>query len=134
MDKSNLKMTVFCCSTSIDEFALRATEDELPGCELKVIALPCSGKLNILYPLKAFESGADCVMVVTCKKDECQYVQGSLRAENRMQAVDDLMDEIGLGRGRTRLLSLDDSGTKGVIEHIKAVFEEISALPASGGC
>lgn len=131
MDK---KMTVFCCSTSMDEYELRAIEDELPGCELKVIALPCSGKVNIPYLIKAFESGADGVMVVTCKREECQYVQGSLRAEKRMQAVDDLIDEIGLGRGRTGLVSLDGTGTTGIIAHIKRFSERISALPASGVC
>ena len=108
--------------------------DDSIFCELKVIALPCSGKLNIPYLVKAFETGADGVMVVTCKREECQYVQGSLRAEKRMQAVDDLVDEIGLGRGRTCLVSLDDTGTAGIIKHIKRFSERISTLPASGTC
>ena len=92
-------------------------------------SLPCSGKVNIPYLVKAFESGADGVMVVTCKQDECQYIQGSFRARNRVRAVDGLLGEIGLGRERITLVSLDDRGIDGVIEEIKGFQKKISALP-----
>jgi coenzyme F420-reducing hydrogenase delta subunit len=81
------------------------------------------------YLVKAFESGADGVMVVTCRQEECQYIQGSFRARNRVHAVDDLIAEIGLGRGRIALVSLDDGGIEGVVERIKEFAKKISALP-----
>jgi coenzyme F420-reducing hydrogenase delta subunit len=68
-------------------------------------------------------------MVVTCPADECQYIQGRFRAENRVRAVDDLVAEIGLGRGRIAVVSLDERGIEGVIEQIQQFQKKISALP-----
>ena len=129
MNGANLRLHLFTCSTSLDPGDLVDAEDALADTELKVISLPCSGKVNVPYLVKAFESGADGVMVVTCKRDECQYIQGSFRADNRVRAVDDLIEEIGLGRGRIALVSLDERGADGVIEAIKEFQQKISALP-----
>ena len=129
MDKSNLEIVVFSCSTSIDPADVLAVEDKISDALLKVIGLPCSGKVDIPYLMKAFEGGADGVMVVTCKKEDCHYIQGSFRADNRVSAVDDLLEEIGLGRGRIVVTHLDDRGVEGVVEKIEAFRDELSALP-----
>ena len=124
-----MKIYLFTCSTSLETGDLLDVESALSDTELKIFSVPCSGKVNIPYLVKVFEAGADGVMVVTCRQDECQYIQGSFRARNRVRAVDDLIAEIGLGRGRIALASLDDGGIEGVIERIKGFAEEIRALP-----
>lgn len=133
MDGLNSKIHLFVCSTSLDEGDLLDVEEALSNAELKVISLPCSGKVNVPYLVKAFESGAHGVMVVTCGEEDCQYIQGSFRAKNRVRAVDDLVDdlmaEIGLGRDRIALVSLDDSGIEGVTEKIKVFEKKIATLP-----
>ena len=53
---------------------------------IKTISLPCSGKVDIPYLLKAFETGADGVAIVTCKKNECRHFEGNLRAHKRAEA------------------------------------------------
>jgi F420-non-reducing hydrogenase iron-sulfur subunit len=130
MDSANVRVHVFCCSTSLQAADLQDAERSLSDTELKVISLPCSGKVNMPYLVKAFESGAHGVMVVTCKKDDCRYIQGSFRAKNRVQAVDELIAEIGLGRGRIMLASLDDDGVDGIVEKIRQFRKRISTLPA----
>lgn len=129
MDSATVKLHLFTCSTSIEAGDLMDIEEALTGSEVKVISLPCSGKVNVPYLVKAFESGADGVMVVTCKKDDCQYIQGSFRAENRVRTVDELIEEVGLGRGRIALASLDEGGIDGVIDRVKDFQNKISALP-----
>jgi len=129
MDGLNSKIHLFVCSTSLDAGDLLDVEEALSNTELKVISLPCSGKVNVPYLVKAFESGAHGVMVVTCGEEDCQYIQGSFRAKNRVRAVDDLMAEIGLGRDRIALVSLDDSGIEGVTEKIKVFKKKIATLP-----
>jgi coenzyme F420-reducing hydrogenase delta subunit len=129
MDSATLKLHLFTCSTSLDASDLMDIEETLTGTEVKVISLPCSGKVNVPYLVKAFESGAHGVIVVTCKKDDCQYIQGSFRAENRVRTVDELIEEIGLGRGRIALASLDEGGIDGVTERIKEFRKKISTLP-----
>jgi len=106
---ANVKIYLFTCSTSLETGDLLDVESALPDTELKIVSVPCSGKIDVPYLVKAFESGAGGVMVVTCRQDECQYIQGGFRARNRVRAVDDLVGEIGLGQGRIALASLSSS-------------------------
>jgi len=64
------------------------------------IAFPCTGRLQAEHLLKAFEAGADAVCVITCAGNDCHYLEGSRRAERRVEYVRELLDEIGLGGQR----------------------------------
>ena len=59
--------------------------------EIKVISMPCSGKLDILYLTKAFDTGADGAAIMICKEGECRYMEGNMRARKRAQAIDELL-------------------------------------------
>jgi F420-non-reducing hydrogenase iron-sulfur subunit len=87
--------------------------------ELKTISLPCSGKIDIPYMVKAFETGADGVMVVTCPEGECQNLEGNLRAQKRTQAVESLLQEVGLGKGRITLIQLKEGGPEQILKEIE---------------
>jgi coenzyme F420-reducing hydrogenase delta subunit len=125
MNARTLKMYVFYCSNSLDQRELTRCAGELQGDELKAISLPCSGKVNIPYLVKAFEAGADGVAVITCKQGECRHLEGNLRARKRAEAVDSLLEEIGLGRGRMAVIQLTDGGTKQIIEDIERFCAEV---------
>ena len=59
-------------------------------------ALPCSGKVDPRYILKAFEMGAAAVCVLACPSGHCQSLQGNYRAQRRVQLVRDMLAEAGL--------------------------------------
>ena len=99
------------------------------GDELKTIALPCSGKIDILYLTKAFETGADGVAVLTCLQGECRYLEGNLRARKRVESIDALLDEIGLGKGRTVVIQLGDGKIQQAISELEKFWARIKALP-----
>jgi F420-non-reducing hydrogenase iron-sulfur subunit len=128
MNSQPLKIHIFCCSTSIDadELVRRFNHH---GDELKAIPMPCSGKLDILYLTKAFETGADGVAVVTCKPGECQYLEGNLRAKKRVGAVDALLDETGLGKGRMAIIQMNDGGIDHILKEIEDFRSNIKAAP-----
>lgn len=115
MDNRPLKIYLFFCSNSFDTDTARRYCAEQKGEELKAISLPCSGKVDLLYLIKAFETGADGVMVITCKQDACRYLEGNLRAARRVEVVDSLLEEIGLGRGRIKVIKPKEEGD---VEHI----------------
>jgi coenzyme F420-reducing hydrogenase delta subunit len=103
--------------------------------EIKVISLPCSGKLDILYLTKAFDTGADGAAIMVCKEGECRYMEGNLRARKRAQAIDELLGEAGLGKGRVRVIQMDEGGITGAIQklenfrlHIKTMVQNSPAL------
>jgi len=70
-----------------------------PAC-IKFIRLPCTGKVDIEYILKAFEQGADGVYIVACPIGNCHHEVGNVRATKRVEYAKKLLDEIGLGRER----------------------------------
>ena len=94
--------------------------------EIHTISLPCSGKVTIPYMVKAFETGADGVVIVTCKEGQCHNLEGNLRAQKRTQAVDTLLDEVGIGKGRITVVQLKDGGIEQVMEDIEVFCNNIN--------
>ena len=131
MNNRPLEIYLFHCSNSLDTEALRRSFIERgQGDELKTISLPCSGKLELIYLLKAFESGADGVVLVTCKHGECRYLEGNLRAEKRTGAIRTLLEEIGLDKGRMKLIQQEDGGVQSVMNELDRFIEKIRKTTA----
>jgi len=127
MNGTSLKIGVFCCTTSYEQ--ARLMKNFSPhGNEINVISLPCSGKLDILYLLKAFETGADGVAVMICREGECRYLEGNLRARKRAGAVEELLKESGLGNGRVAVIQMDDRGIEQAKRELEAFCLKIAAL------
>lgn len=90
--------------------------------------------------LKAFENGADGVMVVGCLEGDCHYLTGNLRARARVGRVAKLLDEIGLGGQRVQMFNLSaGEGTKfarfatEMVERIRALGPTPVNVRRSGG-
>jgi coenzyme F420-reducing hydrogenase delta subunit len=101
------------------------------GDTLKTISLPCSGKVDVPYLIKAFETGADGVAIVTCPKHECRHFEGNLRAHKRAEAVESLLEEIGLSAGRMAVFECGQHGAGQVLGEIKQFIEQVRNLPPS---
>ena len=99
-----------CIGTPAADGASATAQRPQPGpslSEAQTIRVPCSGKLQPEHLLKAFEAGADLVVVLACGNGDCRYLEGRSRIERRVEYVRGLLDEIGLGG--ERLLLLDRS-------------------------
>jgi F420-non-reducing hydrogenase iron-sulfur subunit len=68
--------------------------------------LPCTGRIDESLLLKAFENGADGVMVVGCLEGDCHYVSGNIRAKARVTRVYGILDRIKIGPDRIRMFNL----------------------------
>ena len=124
-----LKICAFYCSNNLDAARLADLGQETGGDTVKVIGLPCSGKVDVPYLVKALETGADGVVIVACKKMECRHFEGSLRAHKRAEAVESLMAEIGLGAGRMAVVECAPGGAEQVREEINQFIERVRSLP-----
>ena len=120
------KIYFFYCSNSLDRNELSHCCDELKNHQLKIISLPCSGKADIPYLVKAFETGADGVVIVTCELDRCRHLEGNLRAEKRAEAVNALLEEIGAGTGRITAIHVKDGRIEETIDEIKKFCARIN--------
>jgi coenzyme F420-reducing hydrogenase delta subunit len=67
---------------------------------VKVIRLPCTGKVDVEYIMKAFEQGADGVYIIACAIGNCHHDVGNVRATKRVEYAKKLLDDVGLGRER----------------------------------
>ena len=134
MKSRQLKLYIFYCSNSLDTESLLQCSGGIGDDVIKTISLPCSGKADVPYMMKAFETGADGVIVVTCRKGECRFIEGNLRAQKRAESVDELLQETGLGKGRIAVIQLKDGGTKQLIEEIGNFCAEIRGMlnPVNG--
>lgn len=64
------------------------------------VKVPCGGRLEYIHVLKAFEAGADGVMVMACLKENCKHSWGNDRAEKKVDYVKGLLKEIGIAEDR----------------------------------
>lgn len=78
---------------------------------IKLIKLPCTGKTDIRYILKAFEEGADGVYIVACPIGNCHHVRGNERALRRVNKAKQILDEVGIGGQRLEIFFM--SGGQG---------------------
>ena len=73
---------------------------------VKVIQVPCSGRVDILHLLKAIEDGADGVYVAGCLEGECHFLTGNLKAKKRVQFVKKTLEELGIEPERVEMFNL----------------------------
>ena len=73
---------------------------------IRVIEVPCSGKVDPVILLKAFEEGADGVYVAGCLEGDCHFLKGNFRAKKRVAAVKKILDQIGLDGRRLEMFNL----------------------------
>jgi coenzyme F420-reducing hydrogenase delta subunit len=129
MNNRLLKMYVFYCSNKLEQDQLSSGLSGLKGITVKIISLPCSGKVDNLYLMKAFETGADGVVIVTCKQNECRHLEGNLRAQKRAEAVESLLEEIGMGKGRMAVVMLKEDGVEQALGEIRDFIDRVRNLP-----
>jgi coenzyme F420-reducing hydrogenase delta subunit len=132
MPNRAVKTYVFYCSNHLDAGQFADFAQECPGDILKTISLPCSGKVDIPYLTKAFETGADGVVLVTCQKNGCRHIEGSRRAGKRAAAVESLLEEIGMGAGRVAVIECAENGAGQVLREIRQFMERVKKMPAGG--
>ena len=76
---------------------------------IRMIKLPCTGKLEVIHLLKAIEAGADGVYAAGCLEGECHYLKGNLWARKRVNHVKELLAEVGLEPERVEMYNMSSA-------------------------
>jgi coenzyme F420-reducing hydrogenase delta subunit len=121
------RLTVFHCINTFGE----GEASPLAGggaFESKFVKLPCSSMVKDVFLLRAFEAGADAVVVLVCPEGACRYVEGNLRAKKRVRWVRGLLDDIGLGRNRLSLFTLRPGDAVAADQILREVLEQVAVL------
>jgi coenzyme F420-reducing hydrogenase delta subunit len=76
---------------------------------VKIIRVPCTGKVDVLHILRAFEKGVDGVYVVGCLEGECHFSNGNFRARKRVEQAQRVLEAVGTGGARVRMYNLSSA-------------------------
>ncbi len=124
-----LRLVAFCC-----QYCAYAAAD-LAGAlrlqyppDVRIVLLPCSGRLDLLTALLALEEGADGVMVVGCMPGDCHFLEGNLNARRRVEALQKLLQAIGLEADRVRMFNLSSAMAAEFAEAVRTMREQIAKL------
>lgn len=98
---------------------------------VKVVKVPCTGRVDVLLILRAFESGVDGVYLAGCLEGECHFLRGNLRARRRVEYVKGLLEEVGLGGDRLEMFNLSASQGQRFAQFAQEMTERIRSLGPS---
>lgn len=114
----------FCClyCAYADGVDVEKVRSQLPA-NVKIIDVLCTGKVDSLFLLKAFELGADGVFVAGCLEGDCHNISGNIWARKRVEHVKEILDEIGLSGERLQMYNIPSSEWWKVIEIAKEMVE-----------
>jgi coenzyme F420-reducing hydrogenase delta subunit len=95
------RIVAFCCQNSALEAGVMAEEFNMPlPAGLKMIQVPCAGKVDIEYIMNAFTEGADGVLVLACHFGNCKSEEGNVFASWRVEDVQRKLAEAGFEKER----------------------------------
>ncbi len=90
----------YCAFTAAD---LAGTMRQQYPTNIRVVRLPCTGKVDVNMILKAFVEGADGVMVAGCEIGGCHFIHGNVRAVKRVAHAKKLLQETGVNPERLEM-------------------------------
>lgn len=99
---------------------------------IKIIRVPCTGKVDILHVLRAFEKGADGVYAVGCMEGDCHFNSGNFRARKRIEQAQKLLEAVGVGGERVAMYNLSSSEAPRFVEiaiEMEAKIREMGPNP-----
>ncbi len=71
---------------------------------VKIIRVPCTGKVDAIHLMKALQKGADGVYVAGCLEGDCHFKNGNIKAAQRVAHVKRLLEEIGIESDRVEMV------------------------------
>jgi F420-non-reducing hydrogenase iron-sulfur subunit len=98
---------------------------------VRVLRLPCTGKVDPSYIMTAFEMGIDGVLVAGCLEGGCHFQEGNLRAKKRVGLVRDMLEEAGIEKDRLEMFNLSSAEGPRFAEIVGIMAERIKKLGPS---
>src|SRR5208337_5550012 len=103
---------------------------------VKIVKVPCKGRVDIIHMLKAFEQGAYGFFLAGCLEGECHFLRGNLRAKQRVAHVKELLNECGVGADRIAMYNLSSAQGQRFAQIAREMTEKVRELgpnPAKNG-
>jgi F420-non-reducing hydrogenase iron-sulfur subunit len=96
--------------------------------QIRIIKLPCTGRIDALFILRAFAAGADGVLVSGCHPGDCHYTSGNYVARRRFTMLRELLDFVGLEPARLHFSWVSAAEGAKFVDVVKKVTDSVTAL------
>lgn len=124
-------IVTFCCPNSRPSVAAFPERADAANVDLDIVEMPCTGRVDNLYLMRAFENGADGVIVSGCEPGHCMFSRGNTNAAKRVQWISDWLDKVGLESSRVRMVHLPDEGAEQFADSVRELAGDIETLGPS---
>ncbi len=128
-----MKLLAFVCERSALRAAREARELGAWPEELELVAVPCSGRIDVLHITGALTRGYAGVLVVGCHEEACEFVQGNLVARRRVEYLRRLLEQAGVDPGRVRMELASPAGAPRLARAARELVAEISCRTGGKG-
>jgi F420-non-reducing hydrogenase iron-sulfur subunit len=126
------RILAFCCKYRAYAAADLAGSMRLSyPTNIKVIQVPCTGRVDIIHLLRAVEDGADGVYEAGCLEGECHFIEGNLRARKRVNYVKEVLKDIGIEPERVEMYNLSSAMGPRFAEIAQEMTQKIKELGPS---
>ncbi|MEE8470627.1 MAG: hydrogenase iron-sulfur subunit [Dehalococcoidia bacterium] len=95
---------------------------------IRLIRVPCSGRVDPLLIVKCFQEGADAVLVAGCHPGDCHYNEGNYHSRRRLALLRELLDFMGIERERFRIEWISASEGKRFARIVSSFSDDIAKL------
>ncbi|MGZ6313809.1 MAG: hydrogenase iron-sulfur subunit [Candidatus Limnocylindrales bacterium] len=95
---------------------------------VRLVRLMCSGRLDPMFVLRAFASGADAVVMTGCWPEDCHYRVQNVKALRRFQLLRRVLERLGIEPARLQLVWASAAEGDRLAREIGRVVEEVRAL------
>lgn len=132
MEKFEPTIIAFCCHfcayTAAD---LAGTMRLQYPANIRIVRIPCTGKIDVRFLLEAFEKGADGVYVAGCLEGDCHFLTGNLRAKKRVAMAKRILEDAGIGGDRLEMYNMSAAMGPRFAEVAREMTEKIRQLGPS---
>jgi coenzyme F420-reducing hydrogenase delta subunit len=126
------EIIAFCCNYCAYAAADLAGSKRMQyPVNVRIIHAPCTGKIEMEHILEAFVKGVDGILVAGCLEGGCHFLEGNLRARKRTDRIREMLEEIGVGGARLKMVNLSAAMAPTFVESVQEIVKTVKALGPS---
>ena len=95
---------------------------------VRIIHTPCTGKIEMEHLLAAFEKGIDGILIAGCLEGGCHFLEGNLRARKRSDHIREMLDQIGVGANRLKMVNLSAAMAPTFVQSVQEIVETVRSM------
>ncbi|MBA7596353.1 hypothetical protein ES703_03323 [subsurface metagenome] len=131
------KIVGFCCNwCSYRGADMAGTARVKSAPNVRIVRVMCSGRVDPVFVLKAFQQGADGVLILGCHPGDCHYVEGNYKTARRIPLLKKMLEQLGIEDERVRLdwvSAAEGARFASIVNEMTAKVKELGPFRANGG-